>query len=122
MDSARVKDPCRCCCRALVLSIRLVAQGAAVGRRSGILKVIGLAGRYGHRGCGQFVDGCGAGCCEAPLSLLSPFLQEIAGSRYQKVRKNRPRDANILSPILQLIRKEERFVTTYGYLKVLKNT
>ena len=56
------------------------------------------------------------------LSLSLSFLQEITGSRYQKVRKNRPRDANILSPILQLIRKEERFVTTYGYLKVLKNT
>ena len=68
-------------------------------------------------GCGA---GSGAGCSDAPLSLS--FLQEIAGSRYQKVRKNRPRDANILSPILQLIRKEERFVTTYGYLKVLKNT
>ena len=54
--------------------------------------------------------------------LSLSFLQEIAGSRYQKVRKNRPRDANILSPILQLIRKEERFVTTYGYPKVLKNT
>ena len=67
MDSARVKDPCRCCCQALVLSIGLLTQGAAVGQRSGILKVIGLAGRYGHRGCGQFVDGCGAGCCEAPL-------------------------------------------------------
>ena len=47
VDSARVRDLCQCCCQALVLSIGLLTQGAAVGRRSGILKVIGLAGRLG---------------------------------------------------------------------------
>ena len=47
VDSARVRDPCRCCCQASVLSTGLLTRGAAVERRSGIRIVIGLAGRLG---------------------------------------------------------------------------